>query len=114
MSKSVSEQKRINKIPFWERFKTDLLRGDKIMTTRSKKYGNKGDRFEAFGHIFEITCVKKLPISLIVNEFYEEEGFESPDEFIRVWEQIHPKVGYQPEREYYLHLFKKVGEFVCS
>ena len=99
----------MKKIPFWEVFKTPMLRGDKIMTTRSKKYGNKGDKFEAFGHVFEIMMVKKLPIGLIANEFYEEEGFDCKECFIDTWETIHPRVGYQPEREYYVHLFKLLG-----
>ena len=86
-------------------FKEPMLRGDKIMTTRSKKYGAVKDVFEAFGQEFIITWVKKLPVGLIANEFYDAEGFDTKEDFIKVWEQIHPKVGYQPERDYWVHLF---------
>lgn len=94
------------RIPFWEMFREPMIRGDKIMTTRSRKFGNKGDTFQKFCHTFIITLVKKLPIALVANEFYDAEGFDTPEDFIKVWEKIHPKVGYQPEREYYVHLFK--------
>jgi len=97
-------------IPFWEMFREPMLRGDKIMTTRSRKFGNKGDIFDKFGATFEITLVKKLPVGLVANEFYDAEGFDTKEDFIKIWEKIHPKVGYQPERDYFVHLFKRVGE----
>jgi len=97
-------------ISFLEMFRESMLRGDKIMTTRSRKYGDKGDTFDKFGHTFIITLVKKLPVGLVANEFYDAEGFDTPEEFIKVWERIHPKVGYQPERDYYVHLFKLAEE----
>ena len=92
-------------IPFWDMFKDPMLRGDKVMTTRSKKYGNKGDIFDKFGATFRISLVKKLPIALIANEFYDAEGFDTREDFIKIWEKIHPIIGYQPEKEYWCHLF---------
>lgn len=94
------------KVPFWEQFRIPMFRGDKTMTTRSKKYGEQGDVFEAFGAVWEIICVKKLPIGVVAEEFYDSEGFDTKEDFIELWKKIHPKVGFQPTREYWVHLFR--------
>ena len=93
------------KIPFLPQFKDPMLDGQKVMTTRSKKYGNIGDTFEAFGEEFIITSVFKLSLGHIAVMYHKEEGFKSKQDFIKLWKKLHPRVGYVPERIYWVHVF---------
>ena len=44
-------------IPFRPEFKDKMLKGLKTATSRTKKYGNAGDTFNAFGATFRIIHV---------------------------------------------------------
>lgn len=94
-------------IPFLERFKEPMLNGTKTMTSRSKKYGNVGDTFDAFEATFEITEVGRLKLGDIAS-FWKEEGMGSIDDFWKTWAQIHPLKN-SMEDIFYFHKFKKVS-----
>jgi len=90
-------------------FRDRMLSGQKTATTRTKKYGNGGDLFSAFGHTFQLTKVDKVFLQDIASTFYAQEGFKSQQEFCDCWIKLHPKKGYQFDQEVYLHQFKIVG-----
>lgn len=104
-------------IPFndWSK---DKLRGDKkTATTRSKPYGSPGDTFEVDltimefdGDIrtYELTLVTKKTLMVVANNHYDEEGAESPQEFIEVWNQLHPRRKYRPMDIKWFHKFKEI------
>ena len=102
------------KIPFKEDFKDDMGTGDKICTTRSKKYGKVGDTFKVFDLDFKIIAIFKLPFHKIAFQLYNPEGCVSTANFLRVWHKIHhsyPEVSSdiseeQWNKEYYIHFFK--------
>ena len=95
------------KIPFLERFREPMLSGRKTMTSRSKKYGEYGDTFDVFGATFEIVePIARLSLGDIAS-FWREEGFESLEDFVECWTNLHPRVGYDVNRVYYCHIFKK-------
>lgn len=100
---------KIIKIPFREEFREPMLNGKKTMTTRSKKYGEEGDLFEAFGAFFRLILVSKWPLSLVA-ENYDLEGMDSKEEFIEIWEKIHPRRGYRPDDQRWIHAFELVGK----
>lgn len=79
------------------------------MTTRSKKFGEAGDFFEAFGKTFQILAVFKMPLWRVANEFYRAEGFEDALGFMGCWNRIHPK-GYnnQMHEFFWVHIFDLV------
>lgn len=95
------------KIPFKPRFKAPLLGGTKVYTSRSKVMGREGDTFEAFGATFEIISVKDVPL-FEVAALWKEEGCTSREDFINVWNEIHPVRRYQDNDRTYLHHFKKL------
>ena len=46
----------------------------------------------------------------IANTYYNEEGFDSPREFMAFWNIIHPKKKYQPNLVIYVHEFELLPE----
>jgi hypothetical protein len=95
------------KIPFLERFREPMLNGAKYMTTRTKKYGDVGDTFEAFGAVFVIEGLDKLPLAWIVDA-WKAEGCQSKDDFLNVWRQIHPNRTVDLKEKFWVHYFRKL------
>ena len=95
-------------IPFKAKFKEAMLSEKKILTSRTKRYGAKGDTFEAFGATFHICRVIKKSLAE-VTEFYFQEGCSSKEDFVKVWRKIHPRKGYIPKQMVWLHQFYKEG-----
>ena len=85
-----------------------MLKGVKVWTSRTKKYGEAGDRFEAFGEVYEIVVVVKKPLAFVAKN-WSEEGCSSRDDFVEVWQEIHPRKGFVPDWEVWVHIFKKLG-----
>ena len=67
-------QMKISRLPFGERFRYPILHGKKICTSRTKKYGNVGDIFEAFGKEFTLIEVEKKSLNEVAYVLYKEEG----------------------------------------
>lgn len=95
-------------IPFLPEFKERMLNNQKTATTRTKKYGNCGDLFSAFGSSFQLTKVDRVYLQDVASTFYKQEGFNSQQEFCDIWIKIHPRKGYQFDQKVWLHQFKKV------
>lgn len=96
------------KIPFKQEFRSAMLSDAKTATSRTKRYGKAGDTFDAFGQTFEILQVSKVSLRFVANEYYLDEGCTSDLHFIRVWREIHPRKGFQPDQMVWLHEFKRV------
>lgn len=76
-------------IPF-NKWSEDRLRaGQKICTSRHKKYGEPGDYFYTVGGRFRLQHVMELPLWFVRDYLYKLEGAESPDEFQAVWKSLH-------------------------
>jgi len=95
------------RIPFNEWSKKRLVHA-KIATSRYKRYGKKGDTFSVGDYDYRIDFVVKLPLWFITYYLYRTEGAESPEEFQKVWANIHPKKGWLPEDEVWYHCFNEV------
>jgi len=98
--------KKIN-MPFQPEAKEPMLSGRKKATTRTRRYGEPGDWFEAFGKTFVLTWVYETMLDSVAYHFYWEEGFDDMYEFIDYWDRLHPRVKYRdrPKRKVYLHRF---------
>jgi len=96
------------KIPFLPRFEGVMLSGMKTCTSRTKKYGKLGDTFEAFDATFVIERVFKEELSNIAWFRCDEEGFQTPTDFIKCWEKIHYRKGYDPSQEVWVHQFRRL------
>jgi len=95
------------KIPFLYRFKEPMLAGVKTCTSRTVKMGSPGDTFDAWGEEFQINKVWRTSLA-VVKLMWKREGVESPEEFEKVWNQIHPRLGYDPGGIVNVHEFSKV------
>ena len=98
----------IREIPFLEEFREDVIKGKKTFTTRSKRYGEPGDTFDAFGRTFKLINVNKRTLRFVRDYLYGVEGCSSPEEFERVWVKIHPRRGFVPDDKKWVHSFIEV------
>ena len=79
------------KIPFLDEFEERMLSGKKTATARTRKYGEAGDVFEAFGQRFILIEVGQHYLGEVAASFYLEEGFYSPQNFRNCWQRLHPR-----------------------
>ncbi len=95
-------------IPFLDEFRERMLSGQKTATTRTRKYGDPGDLFSAFGYTFQLIKVSRVYLGEVAFAYHKQEGFESKDDFMECWCRIHPR-----KRHYtdivWLHEFERVA-----
>jgi len=96
-------------IPFQPYWKEKMLNGEKTCSSRNKRYGNIKDTFEQFDTTFQITNIIKLPLNFIALNLYKREGCDSPEEFKKVWIELHPRKGWVSDQKVFTHFFKKEG-----
>ena len=94
-------------IPFLGVFEDAMLKGYKIQTARTKRYGRLGDTFTAFGQKFVITRVFQYFLSTVAKYNYRIEGLDSPEQFQEIWKRLHPRKGYRPDDKVWVHVFKR-------
>jgi len=94
-------------IPFKDRFKSRILDGTKNLTWRTRRYGEDGDTFWAFGVQFRILKEWEAPMSA-VPENYLREGFDSKKDAIQFMRKLRPKRGYAPQLMGWHHWFGRV------
>ena len=97
-------------IPFNDWSKERIKAGQKCATSRYKRYGKPGDTFMVDGETYELTHVVKRRLGIVAYYYFEEEGAKNPQEFIQIWEEIHPKRGFIPDDIVWYHAFRKVEE----
>lgn len=51
-----------------------------------------------------------MRLSVILYDYYKEEGFDSVKQAIEVWTKIHPVRGYVPDWVLWVHFFERVSE----
>ncbi len=95
---------RVN-IPFRAGFKVPMLKGVKVMTVRPRRMGNPGDTFEWFEATFLLTHVMRMRLEYVAEDCYVQEGCESADEFVEIYTEIHPVVGFDPDTIVWAHCF---------
>lgn len=96
------------KIPFNEWSRDKLKRKIKESTCRTYRMGKHGDFFTVGITQFVLEDVLSCKLWIVAEQFFKEEGCKSKEEFIQVWESLHPHAGYQPNQNVYLHFFKEV------
>lgn len=96
-------------IPFKDRFAQPLLSGKKTMTTRTRKMGEVGDIFHAFGGEFKIDAVKQTLLGYVAMVYWQQEGMESVEDFEKIWAEIHPRRGYVTGDKVWVHSFHLIA-----
>jgi len=85
-----------------------LLAGNKTATSRNKIYGRKGDVFHVQDMAFEIDSIEYIKLMKVAYMYFREEGATGSQEFINVWTELHPKVGFIPSQKVYFHKFRMI------
>lgn len=98
-------------IPFRPDMTKAVLEERKCCTSRTKRYAEPGDWFDLGRHRFKITAVERIELDTVAHILFKEEGVESPQEFIDLWEEIHPGRGFDPLQKVWTHFFEEVGTF---
>lgn len=93
------------KIPFLAHFKEPMLNGRKTWTSRSKRYGKVEDEFDAFGKTFVIEGQFKAGLRYIA-EHWDKEGCNNKEEFLALFQKIHPRKPIKPDDKYWIHIFR--------
>jgi len=97
-------------------FRQDMLEliavGRKVCTSRNKRYGFAGDCFEfdwLDNHFeLELTMTERKTLSYVATFLHDAEGFDTPREFINIWNEIHPKKKFDPKQKVWVHWFEAV------
>ena len=87
--------------------KDAVLQGDKTCTSRNKKYGEPGDYFYIDGYRFILVGVTKQYLNTIASARYKQEGCDSPEAFMDAWAELHPRNGWEPHKQVWLHEFEE-------
>ena len=100
------------RIPFLRIFEESLSSGVKTMTARTKVMGKVGDYFSTFGMTFVITGSIQISEQVLRDSFWEQEGFSSPEELVKTWEELHPEAGFVFDKIVVLHQF--IQDPICQ
>lgn len=102
---------QLKKVAFRDEFHDKIRSGVKTMTCRTSQLGKIGDRLVTpRGLVIELLDVKQRYLGDVAHQFYKQEGLDSPDDFIRVWNELHYGLKYNAEREAWLHTFRFVTD----
>jgi len=96
------------RLPFYPEFRERMLSGQKTGTSRTRKFGDVGDTFDAFGEVFEIVSVNLMQLGDVKQYHFKHEGFSSPEGFVAIWKRIHPIAGFRPFQKVWYHEFRLV------
>lgn len=96
---------------FNRQMKKQVLDGAKTCTSRFEAKGVPGDRFVTGDKMFELVSVEAMRLRDVASNLFKEEGFASPEDFIRGWNEIYctwkTKI-YDPEKIVIVHQFGEV------
>ena len=95
-------------IPFNDWSKGKLAIQTKKATSRYSKYGKVEDTFLVDEFKYELELILRLPLWFVAENLYRSEGANSKEEFIEVWESIHPRKGFRPFDLVWYHHFKEI------
>jgi len=99
---------KIINLPFNDWSKQRIAEGVKTATSRNKRYGSIGDRFIIGDKIFEFDTVIMVPLWFVTKYLLATEGAFSKNEFIEIWNNIHPKKNYTDDHLVWYHHFREI------
>ena len=101
------------KVPFHNEMIRAMFDCGKDRTSRFKKLGDVGDRFELTHpdtleqRWWMIDAIQKHPLKNVAMHMYQKEGFISEEDFMRFWVKIHP-TRVAPTHQVFVHMLKLV------
>lgn len=96
-------------LPFRPDMETSVLRREKTMTSRTKRYGRPGDVLDLpCGRKVRLLAVWKEMLAVVADVYHVQEGFATPEAFRAAWAEIHPGRGWTPDLWVWCHRFELV------
>jgi hypothetical protein len=95
-------------IPFNAWSKERIKNGIKTMTSRYKRYGRPGDYYVVDDEKYILVEQYQIKLELVKLMYWQNEGAESPEEFEKIWKEIHPRRGFRPDDWVWAHEFEKI------
>jgi len=95
-------------IKFMKMFKTAMLEGRKICTSRNNPVAEPGDTFEAFGQRFRVTNVEPALLGGVARLYCRDEGADSPEHFLQIWRRTQRGRTPDETRTVYVHWFRPI------
>lgn len=95
-------------IPFCPEMRRAVLEGRKTCTSRRRMYGSPGDVFPVEGRWFMLRAVEVHTLAYVKDQLFRQEGFVNPEDFERIWNDLHPRKGYIPSEVVHVHHFAEV------
>ena len=92
-------------IPFTNFMRARILAGKKFATSRNKRKGEEGDWFVIEGKKFILINVFKMKLCEIAKLYHRVEGFDTEEEFIAYWKDLHRRSGFEREKFVWFHRF---------
>lgn len=96
------------RIPFNKWSRERLKEGKKTATSRTRRYGVVGDVFTVDGITYQLEVIANVTLQTVCDVAYDIEGAKSKEEFIKIWEEIHPRKGWVPDQHVWFHRFKPI------
>ena len=93
-------------IPFRDDMKQAIADGRKTATSRTKRYGKPGDRFQVDGRWYELIRITRQELVWVARRYWKDEGMDSEENFWQVWKQIHPRKKISEYDLVWFHEFK--------
>lgn len=95
-------------LPFRDDMLEAIRAGRKSCTARTRRFGEPGDLLDTEGAgTVRLVSVERVFLSEVRVRYWEREGFSSPDDFVRAWNEIHPRRGFDPDQRVWLHTFER-------
>ena len=76
------------------------------MTARTRRYGEVGDILRSKGFSIQLLELRRVRLGDVAENHYIDEGCEDREEFVRIWNEIHPARGFVPTDRVWLHVFR--------
>lgn len=95
-------------LPFLPEFHEAIRGGRKTVTTRSEAYGAAGEIVDSPVGPLRLLEVRPERLHVVAHDHWREEGVESPEAFIAIWNRLHPRRGFEPDALRVLHRFEVV------
>jgi hypothetical protein len=96
-------------LPFRPEFWGPITTGRKTVTSRTRKFGEPGDLLDTSVGPVRLLEVFQTTLEDVRDHLWTKEGVHGPNDFERVWKEIHPRKGFDPAQEVWVHRFEYIG-----
>jgi hypothetical protein len=93
-----------------------ICNGQKTMTSRNSRYplGTHAYYLHGWALVIQVYEVKRMRLGTVARVHYQAEGFSNGQQFIDVWNEIHPKKRFSSLQQIWAHRFRVLEARRCE